>query len=38
VNLESIDGVVTPTVTIDGQTVDYSSIRKVSSTPANNRG
>jgi flagellar basal-body rod modification protein FlgD len=38
VNLQSTDGVVTPTLTVDGQTVDYSSIRTVSSTPANNRG
>jgi flagellar basal-body rod modification protein FlgD len=34
VNLESADGVVTPTLTVDGQIVDYSSIRTVSSSPA----
>jgi flagellar basal-body rod modification protein FlgD len=33
VNLESTDGVVSPTVTVDGQIVDYSSIRTVSSSP-----
>jgi flagellar basal-body rod modification protein FlgD len=34
VNLESSDGVVLPTLTVDGEIVDYSSIRTVSSSPA----
>jgi flagellar basal-body rod modification protein FlgD len=33
VNLESADGMVIPTLTVDGQIVDYSSIRTVSSSP-----
>jgi len=37
VNLESSDGVVTPTLTVDGQIVDYSSIRTVSSSPVTTR-
>jgi flagellar basal-body rod modification protein FlgD len=38
INLESTDGVVTPTLSVDGQIVDYSTIRSVSSSPtqANN--
>jgi flagellar basal-body rod modification protein FlgD len=33
VNFESTDGVTTPTLTVDGKIVNYSDIRKVSSTP-----
>jgi flagellar basal-body rod modification protein FlgD len=33
INLESTEGVVTPTLSVDGQIVDYSTIRSVSSSP-----
>ena len=36
VNLQSSDGIVTPSVTVDGKVVDYSQIRSVSSSPLNN--
>jgi flagellar basal-body rod modification protein FlgD len=39
INLQSTDGVVTPALSVDGQIVDYSMIRSVSSSPiqANNQ-
>jgi flagellar basal-body rod modification protein FlgD len=33
VNLTTTDGVTSPTLVVNGKDVDYSSIRKVSSTP-----
>jgi flagellar basal-body rod modification protein FlgD len=33
VDFTSTDGVVSPTVTVDDKSVDYSTIRKISSTP-----
>jgi flagellar basal-body rod modification protein FlgD len=38
VNFESTDGVVTPTLTVGGQVVDYRTIRSISSSPASNQG
>ena len=33
VSFESADGLVAPTLVVDGKTVDYSDIRKISNTP-----
>jgi flagellar basal-body rod modification protein FlgD len=35
VEFTSTDGAIAPTLLVDGQSVDYSNIRKVSSTPIN---